>query len=242
MLMAFISDVHANLPALKGAVADARTKGATEIICAGDIVGYGPFPDEVCDYLAENNIESITGNYDCKVLETLKNGDSAIEDLPKKKRELVLWTAKHLGKNAKHFLTGLPGSMEQDLSSGKNLAVVHGSPFSNNDAIYSSITSRALETKLGETRADILVCGHTHVPFVKRIDNVLIINCGSAGHPVDGDPMPSYALLSIEDDAIHGHIIRFEYDIDATVAALKKTSLPKSLQDDFAEGTKRRFL
>ena len=242
MLIAFFSDIHGNLPALKAVVADAKARGAIEIICAGDIVGYGPFPSEVCDYLVENNVESITGNYDCKVLDVLEQGKSAVSGLPKKKQELLFWTAKNISKNAKEFLTALPESLMQDLPSGQNLVVVHGSPASNDDAIYSSITSRGLAAKLVETHPDILVCGHTHIPFIKRIGGILVVNCGSAGQPVDGDPRPSYALLSVDAKTSHGHIIRFEYDVEATVAVLKKTSLPKGLQNDLAEGTKRRFL
>jgi predicted phosphodiesterase len=242
VLIAFFSDIHGNLPALKAAFADARARGALEIICAGDIVGYGPFPSEVCGFLAENNIESITGNYDCKVLAVLKQGKSAAAELPKKKREIVDWTADNISDNAKYFLTGLPECLFQNLPSGKSLLVVHGTPASNDDAIYPSITLRGLAAKSGETRVDVLVCGHTHIPFVKRVGGVLVINCGSVGQPVDGDPAPSYALLSVEKDALHARIVRFEYDVNETVTALKNTSLPAGLQEDFALGDKRRFL
>jgi putative phosphoesterase len=242
MLIAFFSDIHGNLPALKAALADTRARGALEIICSGDIVGYGPFPSEVCDYLAENNIESITGNYDCKVLAVLKDGKSAAAELPRKKREILFWTADNMSDNARYFLTGLPESMVQSFPSGKNLLVVHGTPASNDDAIYPSVTPRGLSAKLGEARADVLVCGHTHIPFVKRVGGVLVINCGSVGQPVDGDPAPSYALLSVEKEILHARIVRFEYDVNETVTALKNTSLPGGLQEDFTVGNKRRFL
>jgi predicted phosphodiesterase len=111
------------------------------------------------------------------------------------------------------------------------------------DAIYPSITRWGLEAKVGGVRPDVLVCGHTHIPFVKRIDGVLIVNCGSAGHPVDGDPRPAYALVRTEEGAVpRGRIVRFEYDRNWTIAALGKTSLPKGLQKDIAEGAKMRFL
>jgi putative phosphoesterase len=242
MLIAFVSDIHANLPALKAAVADAKKRGASEIMCAGDITGYGPFPNAVCEYLEKNNIAAISGNYDCKVLDVSKKGKSVVAALPKKKRDLLLWTVKRLEKAARRFLAGLPENLEKDLPGGRKLLVVHGSPASNDDAIYSSVTVRGLKTKLGEKHPDILVCGHTHIPFVKKVGGVLVINCGSAGQPVDGDPNPSYALLSIEPETLHATVIRFEYDISETIAALKKTSLPKGLQKDLAEGAKRRFL
>jgi len=242
MLIAFISDVHGNLPALKAAVDDAKAQGVNKIICAVDITGYGPFPSEVCTYLAENKIPTISGNYDGKVLDVIKRGKSAATKLQKKKRELLFWTAKHLKKSARNFLESLPTSIEEEILPGHKLLVVHGSPLSNDEDIYPSITAAGLSLKLGDTHPDILVCGHTHIPFAKRIGGILIINCGSVGLPVDGDPRPSYAILSIDDKTTHAHIIRFSYKIDEVVTALKNTSLPKGVQKDFTEGTKRRFL
>lgn len=242
MLIAFISDIHGNLPALKAVVDDAKNRGAGKIICAGDVTGNGPFPSEVCSYLEENNITTISGNYDCKVLNVIKQGKSAAAKLQKKKRELLVWTAKHVKKSAEHFLDTLPASLEEEILGGRQLLVVHGSPVSNDDDIYPSVTTMAIKAKLGNAHPDILVCGHTHIPFIKRIGGALIVNCGSAGQPVDGDPRPSYAILSIDESAVSAHIVRFEYDINEVVTALKNTSLPKGVQKDFTDGTKRRFL
>jgi diadenosine tetraphosphatase ApaH/serine/threonine PP2A family protein phosphatase len=172
----------------------------------------------------------------------VKDGKSSIESLPKKKRELVMWTADHLGKPAQRFLGGLPVSLKEELNGGLSLLVVHGSPVSNDDDIYPSITPKGLENKLTNPHPDILVCGHTHIPFVKRVSGTLIVNCGSAGQPVDGDPRPGYAIISIDGKFASGRIIRFEYNIEEIIKALKNTSLPKALQKDFTQGSKRRFL
>ena len=111
------------------------------------------------------------------------------------------------------------------------------------DAIYPSVTKQGLKAKLRNTQPDILVCGHTHIPFVKQINGVLVVNCGSAGQPVDGDPRPTYALVHVGRGAApQGRILRFEYDRSRTITALKKTSLPKDLRRDFTEGNKMRFL
>ncbi len=242
MLIAFISDIHGNLPALKAAVSDAKSRSAARIICAGDITGYGPFPSEVCAYLEKSKIETISGNYDRKVLDFIENGETVVEGLQKKKRELIKWTAKNTNKATRRFLSDLPEKIEQILPTGRKLLVVHGSPVSNDDDIYPSITAAGLKIKLGGTHPDIIVCGHTHIPFVKKISGILIINCGSVGQPVDGDPSPAYALLTIDKESEHARIVRFSYNIDETIKALKKSSLPGKLQKDFAEGLKRRFL
>ena len=223
-------------------VDDAKAKGADKIICAGDVTGNGPFPNEVCNFLEQNNIPTISGNYDCKVLSVIVEGKSTADKLQKKKRELLMWTTKHLKKSALHYLEGLPPSLEEGVPGGRKLLVVHGSPLSNDDDIYPSITSRGLKSKLGDNRTDILVCGHTHIPFIKKIGGVLIVNCGSAGQPVDGDPRPSYAVVSADESAVYARIVRFDYDVNEVVTALKETALPKGVQKDFTDGTKRRFL
>jgi putative phosphoesterase len=242
MLIACISDIHGNLPALEAAVAGARARGAKRVVCAGDMTGYGPFPDEVCHFLNGQRISTIIGNYDQKVIEVLKEGDSASAGMKSKKREILLWTVRHLGEQAQKYLSGLPESLPLRIE-GHKLLVVHGSPISMDDAIYPSITERGMKTKLGGTCPEILVCGHTHIPFVKQVGRTLLVNCGSAGHPVDGDPRPAYALIRAEKGVRpRARIIRFEYDRDLTITALEKSSLPKGLRKDFAEGTKMRFL
>ena len=241
-MIACLSDIHANLPALEAAVEDARARGAVTILCAGDVIGYGPFPNEVCAYLEKSDILTIAGNYDRKVLEAVTSGDDAGLALPKKKRELLTWTASHLKKTSRNFLGSLPEQLEQALPEDRSLLMVHGSPLSNDDDILPSITTRAMKMKLGELNPDILVCGHTHIPFVKKFGGTLVINCGSAGLPVDGDPRPSYALLSTDGDGAGARIVRFEYDVRLTVMALKDTSLPEGIQEDFINGSKRRFL
>lgn len=243
MLIACFSDPHGNLPALEAAVADARGKGAEQMVCAGDITGYGPFPDNVCRFLQKQAIPAIIGNYDRKVIKVAQEGKSAAAGMTPKKRKILLWTADHLSRPSLQYLTALPDHLDLQLAGGHRILVVHGSPASLDDAIYPSITRQGMEAKIGDTRPDVLLCGHTHIPFVKLLGGILIVNCSSVGHPVDGDPRPAYALIRTAEHAQpHGHIIRFDYDWEQTIAALKKTSLPKALRKDFAEGTKRRFL
>jgi putative phosphoesterase len=241
--MAFVSDIHGNLPAFEAAVADAKARGVGQIVCAGDMTGYGPFPDGVCRFLQERRIPAIIGNYDQKVIEVAKQGRSAAAKMKEKKRRILLWTAAHLGGESRSYLAGLPDHLTLRVACGRKVLVIHGSPLSMDDTIYPSITRRGLRAKLGDAQTDILVCGHTHIPFVKRIDGILVVNCGSAGHPVDGDPRPAYALVDAgQKSAPRGRIVRFEYDQDRTIEALEKSSLPKDLRKDFTEGSKMRFL
>jgi putative phosphoesterase len=243
VLIAFVSDIHGNLPALEAAVADAKARGAGQVVCAGDMTGYGPFPDEVCRFLQERRIPAVIGNYDQKVLEVVKQGRAAAAGMKPKKRKILLWTAAHLGDQTRRYLASLPEHIARRLPGGLKLLVVHGSPVSVEGTIYPSITPRGLAANIDSPRPDILVCGHTHIPFVKRCGGTLVVNCGSAGQSIDSDPRPAYALVQAEAGAgPRGRIVRFDYDRDRTIAALLKTSLPKGLRKDFADGSKMRFL
>jgi len=243
MLIAFISDVHGNMPALESAITDATAHGAEQIVCSGDMTGYGPFPDDVCHFLQNRQIPTLLGNYDRKVLAIAERGLSATQGMKPEKRKILIWTMEHISSRSRLYLSSLPDQLDLQLPSGHMLLVVHGSPRSMDDVIYPSITRQALMAKLGDLKPDVLVCGHTHIPFVRRLGGILVVNCGSAGQPIDGDPRPSYALVCTErGKPPNGRIIRFDYDCKRTIAALKKTPLPKGLRIDLAEGSKRRYL
>jgi len=241
MLIAFLSDIHGNLPALRSALADARVRGAEKVYCAGDLTGYGPFPSEVCGLLADRRIATIIGNYDVKVLAALARPADFKGRMKPGKWRILDWTCSHLDRQGQKYLSELSEIHRERLKGAFDLLMVHGSPLSAEDALYSSITTYGLEKKLAGERPDILVCGHTHIPFVKRLGGILVVNCGSAGHPVDGDPRPAYAVVKVEEGKPpSGRIIRFDYPKEEVVQAVEQSSLPRSLTRDFLEGNKKR--
>jgi putative phosphoesterase len=241
MLMAFFADIHGNLPALEAAVRDARKRGARRLYCAGDLTGYGPFSSEVVRYLDAKGIVTISGNYDLKVLSVAKDGPSLKKKMKPLKWKILYQTARQLKKKDRKIISKLPVRHEETLTGGKKLLMVHGGPASDTDTIYPSITTAGLRRKLGEEECDILVCGHTHIPFARRISNVLVANCGSTGLPVDGDPRPAYALVEVNRSGNPtARIVRFTYDNEATAEAIPDSGMPKKLIKDFLEGNKKR--
>jgi predicted phosphodiesterase len=241
MLIACLSDLHGNLPALRAAVADAERRGAKAVYCAGDLTGYGPFPSLVCEFLAARGIVTIAGNYDRKVLEMIGDANRFETKMKPAKWRILSWTGRHLDAKARRYIAGLPAAHRETLPGGATLLMVHGSPLGEEDTIYPSITAWGMRRKLDGERVDILVCGHTHIPFARRIGGTLVVNCGSAGQPVDGDPRPPYALVNVARGARPtARIVRFSYPVEEVTGALERTSLPRHLIEDFTKGNKKR--
>jgi diadenosine tetraphosphatase ApaH/serine/threonine PP2A family protein phosphatase len=152
------------------------------------------------------------------------------------KWKVLNWTVKQLGGKERRYLAGLETTYRETLTGDIAYLMVHGSPISDKDTIYPSVTARGLRQKLDDERPDILVCGHTHIPFVKRLAGTLVVNCGSVGQAIDGDPRPSYALVRIARGVKSaGRIVRFSYPVREVVAAIERSTLPKYLVDDFPE-------
>ncbi len=241
MLIACLSDIHGNLPALSAAVADAEKKGTDAFYCAGDVTGYGPFPSDVCAFLRTREITTILGNYDVKVLEVARDPARFKKKMKPFKWKVLNWTVKHLGGKGRTYLAGLDQTYRERLTGGFLFLMVHGSSLSDKDTIYPSITARGLREKLDGERPDVLVCGHTHIPFVRRLGGTLVVNCGSVGQAVDGDPRPSYALIRIARGTTPtGRIVRFSYPVEEVAAAIERSTLPKYLIEDFTKGNKKR--
>ena len=87
-----------------------------------------------------------------------------------------------------------------------------------------------------EAKADVIVCGHSHAPFVRAIADGWFINPGSVGQPQDGDPRASYALLDVTTDDFEVTLCRVEYDVQCLLAALRRNGLPEIFCQMFAQG------
>jgi len=225
MRVAFLSDIHANIHTLTAAFKSAERSGASSTFVAGDIVGRGSHPLEVVRFLKERQIPVIRGNVERKLL-TMREGQKNIIELLKGKKENLAWTAFQLDEEAWSYIGSLPEKLEFELN-GYRVLVVHGSPLSDKDYIYPSITSRGIRAKLKDENPDLLICGHSHVPFVKRFGSLRVVNCGSIGMSIDGDPRPSYVLADISKErGIHCRVLRFSYSLPELITALKTREIP----------------
>lgn len=221
MRVAVISDIHANLPALEAVLADIEGQAVAQLLCAGDLVGQGPHPNQVVSRVRKAGIPSILGNQEIEV-RTL--ADRARPD-PKRH---MRWTIAVLKQKNLEYLLGLPADRQLEVE-GVGIRLVHGSPHGTFDGMYSSLTSQTLRAWFpGETpRPDVLVGGHTHLPFVRTEDGMLIVNAGTVGRPLDGDPRASWALLELEEGRARARIRRVRYPVSETVRAMKRIGMQK---------------
>ncbi len=230
MKVALIGDVHANLPALEAVLAHAReSEQSVEAIWnMGDFVGYGAFPDEVVQLLRKENVLSIIGNYDLKVLQFKQKKKKWRKKKRPEKYLAFKWTYEHLSKKSRKYLRFLSQEIRMK-AKGRRILLTHGSPASNEEPLTPNTPEKRLRELAQMAKADVIICGHSHQPFAREVDGVWFINTGSVGRPDDGDPRACYAILQIEskDKDIQVHHYRVEYDVERAVAAIREHKLPE---------------
>jgi putative phosphoesterase len=225
--VAVITDIHANLPALRAALEVIDKTGVDAVYCGGDLVGYGPHPDAVCRLIEERGIPTIYGNYDYAIARDLEDCGCAYRD--RHDRELgrlsVDWTLEHTDGRSKDFMRALPFDLRFELG-GRRVRLVHGSPRKVNEYLFADKPARTFERIAAGAGCDVLVFGHTHQPWVAEYGGVLFVNCGSVGKPKDGDPRASFAVLGLEAGEVVAGIERVGYDVAAVAREVEHAGLP----------------
>jgi putative phosphoesterase len=245
MRIAFLSDIHANMPALRSALDAASAHRADRIILVGDLVGDGPFPVETLQLIKDRNLDDvIRGNVDRNVLKLLQKRRKKLEKQRwngERKERNRAWTAMALSEPHREWLAKLPTQISFRVGSTQVL-VTHGSPLGDTDYVYPSVTPEAMERKLTAydgPRPDVHVSGHSHIPFVREMSGVLVVNCGSVGKPRDGDPRGAFAMVDFTTPGSPvGEIIRFEYPIEEVLEALGERDVPGVRKKQYRLGVK----
>ena len=240
MRIAVLSDIHANLAALDAVRAE-LPDALDETWVLGDIVGYGPQPNEVIRALQEMGARSVLGNHDGAAIGTVDH-----EDFNPEARAAIVWTAGVVDPNARSYLASLP-----EVRRDGELTAVHGSP---RDPVWEYITGpgvAAANLDAFETR--ICLFGHTHLPVVFHADDGrmqvvaatpdapirinagrALVNPGSVGQPRDGNPAAAFALMDTEQGVVEFRRVR--YDIDRTQRLMRQADLPQRLAERLSYG------
>jgi predicted phosphodiesterase len=243
MRVAIVSDIHANLPAFEAVLRHAEEGGAVDAVwCLGDIVGYGPHPNQCIALLTGYEHRCVAGNHDLAAC-----GKMGTEEFNDAAAAAARWTAGELTESSRSYLAALPLVLKEG-----DFTLVHGSlRWPEWEYLLSGEQAQA-QFELQGTPYSIV--GHSHLPFVCREERSgspvlqaalegervelgeqrLILNPGSAGQPRDGDPRVGYALYDADARSVTYH--RVEYDIESTQRDMERAGLPSWLIERLSYG------
>ncbi len=234
MRVAVVSDIHGNLHALEAVLADMLREAPDEVWCLGDIVGYGPRPNECCSLVRERTALSLCGNHDLAVVGALDEWEFSGEA-----GQAVRWTRSVLEPEHADWLGSLTPSGQRD-----RVQLFHGSP---RDPVWDYVLSDEVAVaSLRTTVAPIVLVGHSHVALSLALDDGglsggqapdgtvtelnghrVLLNPGSVGQPRDGDPRAAWLLLDL--DGGTATFRRTSYPTRQTQAEIREAGLPEIL-------------
>ena len=219
MRLLIVSDIHANPWALDAVLRDAGS--FDHVLFLGDAVNYGPDPRSAITALRRLDAIGVRGNHDHAVAYGADPRASAA------KQAFALsmrdWTRARLDESELTWLTGLPLQMTWECW-GTRIAMCHATP---HDPLFDyrfvpEIPDSLVAEIVGGVDADVLLLGHTHMPFSRVFGTMTIVNPGSVGQPLDGDPRAAYALWNDGEMRLR----RAAYDVEAAVHALRTAAIP----------------
>ncbi|MBW4502661.1 MAG: metallophosphatase family protein [Scytonema hyalinum WJT4-NPBG1] len=244
MKIAVMSCIHGNSEALDAVLLDIDKHSCEKIYCLGDLVGYGPYPNAVVAKIRSLDIPTCAGCWDEDIVEGLNACDCSYPSLLAEKRGKLAheWTNKEIHPENREFLIQLPHSLREG-----NLAFVHGSPHSNHEYLLPELDAFVALERVLSTEADVLFCGHTHVPYVRTLDSgqlhvrvrsegteeqetnfhaslKRIVNVGSVGEPRHGRPNATYVIYDTDTQEVT--LREVPYDYQKTVRAIIEKGLP----------------
>lgn len=239
----WLADIHANLEALTAVLDDAHLHGdIDEMWCLGDIVGYGPNPNECIEVISRYGALCVAGNHDLAAIGKLStsffNPEAALA---------IGWTAATLKAEHRSYLLALPLGLERE-----EFTLVHGSP--REPALEYIISVGSAREAVSYLKTRFAVVGHTHLPLIFREqegggvacvsatpevvqvvgEHRAIFNPGAAGQPRDGDPRASYAIYDSEAQTVR--FFRVPYDVSTTQLKMVRCNLPLSLVTRLEQG------
>lgn len=225
MRIAVFSDVHANLPALEAVLKFIEGIAVDEILCLGDLIGYGPHPREVVELVRKRQIPCVLGGTDARIVYPVPG--------PKRSPETeaaMAWTREQLDDEAKAFLRSLPTSMRFQTPIGRARAF-HGHP-ENPEARFPLYEDEAKLRSLLETlRAKLVLTGGGHIPIARTVGDVQIVDPGSVGLTLGGEPGADLAVVKVSTRGVTNRFYKVPYDYARTAFDIQAWGLPERIAE-----------
>ncbi len=196
-----MGDIHGNLPALEAVLSEIDEAGIQTIVNTGDCVVGGSRPNEVIDLLRARNIVTVQGLMDRYVAGFLRKRQTLHRKVPAD-FEAIAWTHERLRSDNLEFLSELP-KMNSITVEGIAIAVCHGAPSSTYGALRETDALNRFRRERERAGAQIVVCGRTHEPFARWVDDTLFVNPGAVGVSSEARPCACYALINTEEAPWH---------------------------------------
>lgn len=214
MRIAVISDIHGNMPALETAVAHVEAWGPDQVVVNGDIVNRGPRSLDCLRLIQAKQQNAgwrvLRGNHEDYVL-ACGQPDSPHSGPQFEITRFAHWAYQQLNGDAA-FLADLPEQFSWTAPDGREFRVTHASMKGNRDGLYHNADDEILRQQIAPPPA-VFVTGHTHRPFMRCVDDTLIVNAGSVGVPFDKDTRPSYGQFTWDEaNGWQAKIVRLDYD------------------------------
>ncbi|HUI31590.1 MAG TPA: metallophosphoesterase family protein [Candidatus Acidoferrales bacterium] len=231
MKFAVISDIHSNFEALVAVLREIGKKKVDEIICLGDIVGYGANPDEVVELVRNEVKYSVRGNHDDALF-----SDETFLALNSYAKSAITYTAEIVSDKNKEWLKELPNIQKLD-----DIMMVHACPSAPQSWKYV-FTQEDAEIELSSFQERICLIGHTHVPVIFKNSSGLggaakireLINVGSVGQPRDGDNRASFGIIDTRNFTYAN--LRIEYNYRTAADKIMAAGLPSILGERLHRG------
>lgn len=224
MRIAALYDIHGNLPALNAVLEEIKEAQPDLIVVGGDVVS-GPMPGQTLEllFLLGNQVRSIRGNGDREVVMAFDNQPLSL-DLPEEVRAVTHWVAGQLTSAQRDFLAALPEQLVLQVEGLGSVVFCHAT-VRNDEEIFTPITpAERLNVIFSGVEQEIVVCGHTHVQFERRVGNLRILNAGSVGMPYAQRPGAYWLLLSPQ-----GYEFRCtDYDAGAAAQQIRASGYPQA--------------
>jgi putative phosphoesterase len=230
VLLAVVSDIHGNLPALEAVLAELEADDVDELICLGD-VALGPQPHETLERVRGLGCPVVVGNWDAWILEGFPQ---ASEEPWSRFVEQGEWWAGKLSADDRSFVRTFQPRVELQLGEAE-VACFHGSPSSYDDMILATTPHDELLRLLDGWHQPLMLGGHSHVQLVRVIEGRLLVNPGSVGLPFRGIPLgelqlispwAEYAVVRIERSQVSVDLRRTRYDVDAMLRRTIESGAP----------------
>ncbi len=230
--LGIISDVHANVLALEAVLKVLRAEGANTILCLGDLVGYGPSPNETIDLVRAEGLLCALGAADERIAFEFAGTNKPREGVAD---EILEWTRTVIEPRHVEFLRSLPVQSRLTTPVGR-LRFFHGSPQQPSERLTLNRDVLELVKVLEANRCNILACGGSHVPYYQELPNGWVVNPGSVGLSLNGEPGADYALLKISKSGVEVAMDKVEYDFAAVAFDIVAWGLPAMVAETIQRG------